>query len=70
MMSPPGSPISPTTTGLIVLTALAPGSGLTPQAQASLAASRCTVQTQPPPAKQLEPAAPALAPAPAPKGMR
>jgi hypothetical protein len=28
------------------------------------------VQTQPPPAKQLEPAAPALAPAPAPKGMR
>jgi hypothetical protein len=47
-----------------VLTALAPGSGLTPQAQASLAASRCTVQTQPPPAKQLEPAAPALAPAP------
>jgi hypothetical protein len=29
-----------------------------PQAQASLAASRCTVETEPPPAKQPEPARP------------
>ena len=61
---------SPTTTGLIVLKALAPEPGLMPQAQASLAASRCTVETEPPPAKQPEPAAPAPAPAPAPKGKR
>jgi hypothetical protein len=61
---------SPTTTGLIVLKALAPEPGLMPQAQASLAASQCTVQTEPPPAKQPEPAAPAPAPAPAPKGKR
>jgi uncharacterized membrane protein len=33
---------SPTATGLIVLKALAPEPGLMPQAQASLAASRCT----------------------------
>ena len=32
---------SPTTTGLIVLKALAPEPGLMPQAQASLAASSC-----------------------------
>ena len=37
---------SPTTTGLIVLKALAPEPGLMPQAQASLAASRCTLQTE------------------------
>ena len=61
---------SPTTTGLIVLKALAPEPGLMPQAQASLAASSCTLQTEPPPAKQPEPAAPAPAPAPAPKGKR
>jgi uncharacterized membrane protein len=61
---------SPTTTGLIVLKALAPEPGLMPQAQASLAASRCTLQTEPPPAKQPEPAAPPPAPAPAPKGKR
>ena len=42
---------SPTTTGLIVLKALAPEPGLMPQAQASLAASRCNVQTEQP-AKQ------------------
>ena len=42
---------SPTATGLIVLKALAPEPGLMPQAQASLAASSCTVQTEPPPAK-------------------
>ena len=59
---------SPTTTGLIVLKALAPEPGLMPQAQASLAASQCAIQTEPPPAKQPEPAAPA--PAPAPKGKR
>jgi len=61
---------SPSATGLIVLKALAPEPGLMPQAQASLAASRCTVQTESPPAKQPEPAPPAPAPAPAPKGKR
>lgn len=61
---------SPTTTGLIVLKALAPEPGLMPQAQASLAASQCAIQTEAPPAKQAEPAAPAPAPAPAPKGKR
>jgi uncharacterized membrane protein len=50
---------SPTTTGLIVLKALAPEPGLMPQAQASLAASRCTLQTEePPPPKQPAPPAP------------
>jgi hypothetical protein len=39
-----------------------------PQAQASLAASQCTVQTEPTSAKQPEPAA--RAPAPASKGKR
>ena len=39
---------SPTTTGLIVLKALAAEPGLMPQAQASLAASNCRVQTEPP----------------------
>jgi uncharacterized membrane protein len=47
---------SPTATGLIVLKALAPEPGLMPQAQASLAASSCKVQTEPS-AKQAEPAA-------------
>jgi uncharacterized membrane protein len=61
---------SPTTTGLIVLKALAPEPGLMPQAQASLAASQCAIQTEAPPAKQPEPAAPAPAPTPAPKGKR
>jgi hypothetical protein len=41
---------------LIVLKALAPEPGLMPQAQGSLAASSCKVQTEPP-AKQAEPAA-------------
>ena len=45
---------SPSTTGLIVLKALAPEPGLMPQAQASLAASSCRVQTDQPPAKQAE----------------
>jgi uncharacterized membrane protein len=40
---------SPTTGGLIVMKALAPEPGLMPQAQASLAASSCKVQTEPPP---------------------
>jgi uncharacterized membrane protein len=44
---------SPTATGLIVLKALAPEPGLMPQAQASLAASSCKVQTDAP-AKQAE----------------
>ena len=38
---------SPTSTGLIVLKALAPEPGLMPQAQASLAASKCNMQTEP-----------------------
>jgi uncharacterized membrane protein len=44
---------SPTATGLIVLKALAPEPGLMPQAQASLAASKCGTQTEEP-AKQPE----------------
>jgi uncharacterized membrane protein len=44
---------SPTKTGLIVLKALAPEPGLMPQAQASLAASNCKLQTDAP-AKQAE----------------
>jgi len=44
---------SPTTTGLIVLKALAAEPGLMPQAQASLAASRCGEQAEQP-AKQPE----------------
>jgi uncharacterized membrane protein len=44
---------SPTATGLIVLKALAPEPGLMAQAQATLAASSCKVQTEPP-AKQAE----------------
>ena len=44
---------SPTATGLIVLKALAAEPGLMPQAQASLAASSCKVQTDAP-AKQAE----------------
>jgi uncharacterized membrane protein len=39
---------SPTTTGLIVMKALAPEPGLMPQAQASLAASSCSVQADQP----------------------
>lgn len=39
---------SPSATGLIVLKALAAEPGLMPQAQASLAASSCKVQTEPP----------------------
>lgn len=39
---------SPTSTGLIVLKALAAEPGLMPQAQASLAAAKCGVQTEPP----------------------
>jgi uncharacterized membrane protein len=61
---------SPTETGLIVLKALAPEPGLMPQAQASLVASSCTVQTEPVPAKQSEPAPPAPPPVPAPRGKR
>ncbi len=44
---------SPTTTGLILLKALAPEPGLMPQAQASLAAASCATQTDTP-AKQAE----------------
>jgi uncharacterized membrane protein len=40
---------SPTATGLIVMKALAPEPGLMPQAQASLAAASCNVQTDVPP---------------------
>ncbi len=59
---------SPSVTGLIVLKALAPEPGLMPQAQNSLAASRCEVQVDQPPAKQAE--VPVPAPAPAPRGRR
>jgi uncharacterized membrane protein len=52
---------SPTATGLILLKALAPEPGLMPQAQATLAASSCAVQTDAPPPKQPEPAPPAPA---------
>jgi uncharacterized membrane protein len=48
---------SPTSTGLIVLKALAAEPGMMPQAQASLAAATCKVQNVPPPAKQMGPAA-------------
>ena len=46
---------SPSTTGLIVLKALAAELSLMPQAQASLAASTCKVQTEPQVAKQADP---------------
>lgn len=39
---------SPTPTGLIVLKALAPEPGLMPQAQASLAAAKCGIQSEAP----------------------
>jgi uncharacterized membrane protein len=55
---------SPTATGLIVMKALAAEPGLMPQAQASLAASSCKVQTEPPAPKQAE------APAPPPPAAR
>jgi uncharacterized membrane protein len=51
---------SPTTTGLIVMKALAAEPGLMPQAQASLAAATCTTQAEPP--AQIEPPAKAEAP--------
>ncbi|WGS18325.1 MULTISPECIES: DUF1254 domain-containing protein [unclassified Bradyrhizobium] len=59
---------SPTTTGLILLKALAPEPGLMPQAQASLAAAKCKVQSEPTAAKQDAP--PPVAPAPAPPPAR
>ena len=61
---------SPTTTGLILLKALAAEPGLMPQAQASLAASRCKVQTEPVAAKQEPPPQPAPAPPPPPARKR
>ena len=51
--TPTPPPDATTATGLIVLKALAPEPGLMPQAQASLAASSCKVQTDAP-AKQAE----------------
>lgn len=60
---------SPTETGLIVMKALAPEPGLMPQAQASLAASKCEVHTEPAPAKQAEPPPPPPPPA-RPQGKR
>jgi uncharacterized membrane protein len=45
---------SPTSTGLIVMKALAAEPGLMIQAQASLSASSCRVQTEPPAPKQAE----------------
>jgi uncharacterized membrane protein len=61
---------SPTTTGLILLKALAAEPGLMPQAQASLAASSCKVQTEPAVAKQEPPPPPAPAPPPPPARKR
>ena len=55
---------SPTTTGLIVMKALAAEPGLMIQAQASLAASSCRTQTEPPVSKQPEPPPPPPAPPP------
>jgi uncharacterized membrane protein len=46
---------SPTTTGLILLKALAPEPSLMAQAQAALAAANCKVQTEPQVAKQADP---------------
>jgi uncharacterized membrane protein len=43
---------SPSTAGLIVMKALAAEPGLMPQAQGSLAASSCMVQTEPTPARR------------------
>src|SRR5690349_17855398 len=43
---------SPSTTGLIVMKALAAEPGLMPQAKASLSAASCKTQTEPAPAKQ------------------
>ncbi|MBU6457395.1 MAG: DUF1254 domain-containing protein [Bradyrhizobium sp.] len=48
---------SPTSTGLILLKALAVEPDMMAQAQASLAAATCKVQTDAPPAKQTGPAA-------------
>ena len=58
---------SPTSTGLIVLKALAPEPGLMAQAQATLAASSCSVQTEPTPVKVEEPKPAPPPPAPRPK---
>jgi uncharacterized membrane protein len=59
---------SPSTTGLIVLKALAPEPGLMAQAQTSLANSSCQVQVEQPPAKQAE--VPVPLPPPVPRGRR
>jgi uncharacterized membrane protein len=61
---------SPTETGLIVMKALAPEPGLMPQAQASLAASRCQVQVEPPQPKQAEAPPPPPPPPARPTGRR
>ncbi|QPF87075.1 DUF1254 domain-containing protein [Bradyrhizobium genosp. L] len=61
---------SPTTTGLILLKALAAEPGLMPQAQASLAAATCKVQSEPVAAKQEAPPPPAPAAPPPPARKR
>jgi uncharacterized membrane protein len=61
---------SPSTTGLIVLKALAPEPGLMAQAQTSLANSSCKVQVDQPTAKQAEVPVPLPAPPPVPRGRR
>ena len=58
---------SPTSTGLIVLKALAAEPGLMPLAQASLAAASCKVQTDTPQAEAAPPPTAAKQPGPAPK---
>ena len=61
---------SPTTTGLIVLKALAPEPGLDAAGAGLARGIALHVADRAAPAKQPEPAAPAPAPAPAPKGKR
>ena len=56
---------SPSSTGLIVLKALAAEPGMMPLAQASLAAASCKVQTDTPQAEAAPPAAPPAKQAPA-----
>ena len=58
---------SPTSTGLIVLKALAAEPGLMPLAQASLTAASCKVQTDTPQAEAAPPPPAAKQPGPAPK---
>ncbi len=61
---------SPSVTGLIVLKALSPEPGLMPQAQSTMAASKCNVLVEEPQPKQVAPAPAPAPPPPAPRGRR